>query len=174
MQRYTMDSWVQECPRCGFVSQKITDRTAVTSDFLKSEAYRTCEGLNFKSDLAALFYRHYMISLKTADAEKTYHAILHAAWACDDADDTENARRCRELALPQLERMIRSEPPNRKSLLVVKSDLLRRSGHFEELISEYKDVRFSDPLLDKILAFEIEKASQQDANCYTVSDVPTE
>ena len=194
MKRWTMDAWIQECPECGYVSGNISNHTEISPEFLKSEAYRSCDGLNFKSELAALFYRQYMIRMKSKFGGGAFDAVLHAAWCCDDADDPENARHCRELAIPLLTEDIESEKAyaddiiadqaqspdpdpwvkdsleKLNNLLIMKADLLRRAGQFDRMITEYENVRFSEPLLDKILAFEIEKAKQQDTNRYTVRD----
>ncbi len=194
MKRWTMDAWIQECPECGYVSGTVSNHTEISPEFLKSEAYRSCDGLNFKSNLAVLFYRQYMIRMKSSFGGGAFDAVLHAAWCCDDADDPENARRCRELALPLLEKNIEAqkeqiddiiafqaqnpEPDSwiadlrekLNDLLLMKADLLRRAGHFDQLITEYENVRFSEPLRDQILAFQIDKAKQQDTNCYTVVD----
>ena len=192
MKRWTMDTWVQECPECGYVSDIISDYTEITPEFLKSEAYLSCNGINFKSKLAVLFYRRYLIMQKHDYTEAQFDAALQAAWCCDDENDPENAIRCRELAIPLLTEMIASEKEylddmpsdlNQTSRILVrrteklnnyllmKADLLRRAGHFDRLIEEYENVRFSDPLLDRILAFEIEKARQEDTNRYSVRDV---
>ena len=59
---------------------------------------------------------------------------------------------------------------NKDNLLVLKSDLMRRAGQFDELIEQYADVSFDDDLLDKILAFQIGKAKEKDDRCYRVED----
>ena len=194
MQRWTMDAWIQECPECGYAANEISDRLEISPEFLKSEEYRSCDGLKFKSGLAVLFYRQYMIRMKSKFSGSAFDAVLHAAWCCDDADDPENARHCRELAIPLLTKDIESEKAylddiiayqaqsqdpdpwstniqeKLNNMLIMKADLLRRAGQFDRLITEYENVRFSEPLLEKILAFEIEKAKQQDTNRYTVRD----
>ena len=201
MQRWTMDTWIQECPECGYVSGKISDHTDISPEFLKSEAYRSCDGLDFKSELAVLFYRKYMICMKEGAGDSAFEPVLHAAWCCDDKNDTENALHCRKLSIPLLAERIKwkkeyfdvriryetSDPcPDPRiidkltqagreeidPLLLMKADLLRRAGCFEQLLTEYQNVRFSEPLLNRILAFEIEKANQKDTNRYTVRDVP--
>ena len=109
MKRYTMDTWIQECPECGYVSGEISDHMEISPEFLKSEAYRSCDGLDFKLDLAALFYKQYMIRMKSGFSSSAFDAVLHAAWCCDDADDRGNAMHCRELAIPLLTKKIESE-----------------------------------------------------------------
>lgn len=38
--------------------------------------------------------------MEDQNTEDAFFAVLHAAWACDDKNDTINAKRCRELAIP--------------------------------------------------------------------------
>ena len=170
MMRGTMRWWIQECPRCGYVAKSLDDKTNVTSKWLQSAEYRACNDIDFSSSLAKRFYRHYLISEKQRNVNDAFYAVLHAAWACDDTGDTENAVRCRTLALNELEKMIASGPSN-EDFLVLKADLLRRTGAFDALIEEYQNKAFSSDLLNRIIAFQIAKAKLGDTACYTVADV---
>lgn len=194
MKRDTMSYWYQECPKCGYISDNVSDPCKIEPEFLKSEEYLGCEGISFQSELAKKFYKEYLIKLKSHSDEKAFYAILHAAWACDDKKDFENSSLCRNKAIPLLTKLItdkrqviesiqkrvkffiskkkiEEQQADLDTLLVMKSDILRRSGNFEQLISEYRNVKFEQPLLDQILAFEIRKSEQQDTACYRVSDV---
>ncbi|MBR6744885.1 MAG: DUF2225 domain-containing protein [Clostridia bacterium] len=170
MMRGTMCWWIQECPHCGYVAKSLDDKTNVTAKWLQSAEYRACNDIDFSSPLAKRFYRHYLISEKQRNVNDAFYAALHAAWACDDTGDTENAVRCRTLALNELEKMIASGPSN-EDFLVLKADLLRRTGAFEALIEEYQNKAFSSDLLNRIIAFQIAKAKLGDTACYTVADV---
>lgn len=54
------------------------------------------------------------------------------------------------------------------NLLLIKADLLRRSGQFETLLSEYASRHFENEIMNKVLAFQLAKASEKDTACYTV------
>ena len=170
MRRSTMGVWVQVCPECGYVSANISDKHQVTKKWLQSEKYLTCDGIDFASDLAKAFYRYYMINLEEKNTEDAFFAILHCAWACDDKKDIENAKHCRKLAIPLADKLIATDFINRNNIMLLKSDLMRRAGQFDELIEQYASVSFDDDFLDKILAFQIEKAKEKDAGCYRVED----
>lgn len=170
MQRSTMGVWVQVCPECGYVSANISDKHHVTKKWLQSQQYLTCDGIDFASDLAKAFYRYYLINLEDKETEDAFFAILHCAWACDDAKDAENAKHCRVTALPLADKLIEVDFENRDNFLLMKSDLMRRAGQFDELIKLYASVSFDDDLMDKILAFQIKKAKEKDAGCYRVED----
>ena len=59
----------------------------------------------------------------------------------------------------------------------MRADILRRAGHFEEVIRGYSNVKFSGKtgnnyeVMNKVVKFEVEKAKERDVKCYTVSDV---
>lgn len=56
-------------------------------------------------------------------------------------------------------------------MLVMKSDLLRRTKHFNQLIEEYENLTLEDELLNKIIKFEVKKAHEKDNQCYTLEDL---
>ena len=170
MKRSTMHTWVQECPYCGYVAPKLSQNVELPEGFLDSEAYRSCEGKTFSSELAARFYRLYLIKKNTNEAEAAITSIVRAAWACDDADDHDNAIICRELASALVPQAIAENPEAEDTYRMINADLLRRSGHFQELKEEYQNFRFSDGFLQQLLAFELQKAEEQDTACYTVGD----
>lgn len=170
MRRSTMSFWVQKCPKCGYVSKRISKLTRVTEQWLCSEKYVKCNGISFESGLAEKFYQQYLISLEDQGTKDAFYALLHAAWSCDDEMDEENSKYCRELAIPLLEELIRKEGENKETLQLIKADLMRRSGHFDELLTEYTAARFSEDLLNQILDFQIQKAKEKDKACYRISD----
>ncbi len=171
MQRSTMYAWTQECPDCGYVSEDISEPNNVTKEWLHSEKYLTCDGISFESDLAKRFYRYYLKNMKNQNTEEAFYAVLHAAWACDDKNDTLNAKHCRELAIPLATTLIESARRNKDNMMLIRADLMRRAGQFEQLIDTYASVRFNEELLNRILKFEIEKAQSKDVSCYRVEDV---
>ena len=83
----------------------------------------------------------------------------------------ENAIHCRQCALAELEKIL-ADPNTPEDMHVVKTDLLRRTGQFGALISDYTGKQFSKDLLNRIVAFQIEKAHQNDMQCYRIQDVP--
>lgn len=172
MMRSTMDTWIQECPECGYVSRKVSDPSSVTRQLLQSESYLTCDGIEFISPLARSFYRFYLINLEDKNTEEAFYALLHAAWACDDRLDDENAVRCRNLAIPLSARLIDAGHWNRDRLMLIKADMMRRTRQFQALIDQYASVQFEDPRLNRILAFQIRKAKIGDARCFQLKKIP--
>ena len=171
MHRSTMPVWIQECPECGYISGEVSDKTSVTKEWLQSEKYLTCDGISFVSDLAKQFYKYYLINLEDQNTEDAFFAALHAAWACDDKKDRQNAKLCRELAIPLAAALIEEEDNNKDSIQLMRADLMRRAGQFEEMISIYASVHFTNDLFNQILDFEVEKAREKDTACYRIEDV---
>ena len=183
MQRSTMPLWVQECRNCGYVASEISDSCDVSPDFLKSEEYLTCEGRNFESDLAARFYKVHMIEMKRENIVGGFYAVLHASWSCDDVNDTENAKICREKAASLASEILAvksMDDSERASLTLMRADILRRAGHFREVISEYSAMKFKDDgrnnpdVMNAIVKFQVERARANDTKCYTVEDAVKE
>lgn len=50
MQRSTMNTWLDECPHCGYVAVNIENELDISPEILKSDEYLTCEGSDFKTD----------------------------------------------------------------------------------------------------------------------------
>ena len=170
MQRSTMNTWIHECPHCGYVASDLGDELKISKDFLKCNEYLTCDGHDFKGELSKRFYKKYLIAKQSDDTLGCFLALRNCAWKCDDFDD-ENAKDIRKLALPYLDALIEKDDEDKNTLLLIKSDFLRRSGEFEHVISEYENMTIGEELMDNIVQFQIQKAIEKDAGCYTVKDV---
>lgn len=163
MQRSTMNQWVHECPNCGYVTSDFNISAEITSDFLKSDSYKSCDDLNFKHSLAERFYRQHLIASDNADK---FYALLHCVWVCDDTGDEKNAEFIRTKCLEYMDQFELNDDN-----LIQRADLLRRSGQFERVIEEYSTKTFEEDIYNKLCSFEVEKAIQKDTSCYTVEDV---
>ena len=169
MMRSTMCLWVQECPNCGYVAEDLGAELPRIGELLASEEYKTCDGHGLKSPLARRFYKQYLIAVAAANRDEAYRAALHAAWACDDASDTEGAILCRKHALERLryKKMFGRVSENET---VVRADLLRRTGQFDALIAEYEGKKYKNETIAAVIAFELRLAEAGDTACYTVAD----
>lgn len=172
MKRSSMFAWLQECPHCGFVARDIEQtHVKVAPDFLKSDEYLTCEGHDFKSDLAKRFYGHYLISKANNIHDVAFYSLLHCAWVCDDNND-DFAVDIRKLALKSLDKVDAKNDDERDNLKLIKADLLRRSLQFDELTEEFKEVFFDDKIKNEVINFQLELALKKDSGCYSIEDIP--
>ena len=87
-------------------------------------------------------------------AENAFWAVLHSAWARDDASDIENAKKCREIALLLSKELIKEG--GNFTFEIIQLDLLRRTGHFEEVLES--NLSFNDEDLMSICQFQKELA----------------
>jgi len=170
MQRDTMSTWVFECPHCGYVSNRFDEEPTITKDFLNSEEYLTCDGIEFEGKLSKRFYRNYLIAKHDNDAKSCFYNLLYCAWDCDDKKDP-NASHIRKLAIPYITELIEKDDEVRNNYLAIKADILRRCGEFDHLIDEYCDIATDDETINKVIRFQIAKAKENDISCYTVEDV---
>ena len=171
MQRETMSLWLMECPECGYVEWMMRgDGASIPISYLKSDEYIGCEGHDFKKHLSEKFYRRYMIQRELNDIKKCFSNLLHCAWSCDDSED-ENADEIRKMALSYIDDIVPEDVEEERYYLMVKADLLRRTGQFDKLINEFSDVVIGEDDLDAGLRFQLEKAREKDTACYTFEDV---
>ena len=168
MKRDTMNTWVVECPHCGYVAKKLDEKPRVGEDFVKSEAYTTCDGNQFKSNLSKIFYRNYLISKSEDNLEEEFYNILHCIWTCDDSDDI-LAEDMRKMAVGLIEKLLEEKFDDK--LNIVKADLLRRSRQFDRVIEEYGNATQEDQRLKNIIRFQVGKSYLKDDGCYTIKDV---
>ena len=169
MKRSTMWLWVQKCPYCGYVHSMISSPLSVTKEFLSSEEYLSCEGIQFKRELADIFYKHYMVLMHCGRSYDAYSALLHAAWACDDANDKENASLLRSKMVDLFDTLPVSWKKNINWLAQL-ADVMRRCGKFDELIERFADFNSNDDIVNQVVAFQIELAQNKDTGVYRVSD----
>ena len=78
----------------------------------------------------------------------------------------EDARACRKEALRILENVHAETDADKERLLLIKADLLRRAGMFDELAAEYGESRTGSPDIDNVIAFQLQKAKEKDTDCY--------
>lgn len=169
--RSTMVYWLEKCPSCGYVSYSIDQETTITKEWLLRPEYICCEGRSFKSNLSADFYKVFLIAQELDDVETAFNALMNAAWACDDQRDTENAVFCRKTLLPYLEKHANENPQASETLAVIKADVLRRAGLFDQIIAEYSDLTLSEKMMNAIIVFQVDRAKEKDTSCYTLIDV---
>ena len=173
MQRSTMNTWLDECPHCGYVAGNIEHELNISPEILKTDEYLTCEGKDFKNNLSKRFYRSYLISKARNDYVSAFYMLLYCAWKCDDSQDG-LAVEIRKQAVALFEKIDASNDDEKNRLQLIRADLLRRSLQFERLIEEYDDFKIEDEIMYSVIRFQLERAAKKDGACYTVEDVVEE
>lgn len=136
MKRSTLHAWVHECDECGYVAADLGDATEARQTAPLWHAYLS--ELN-RADRPRVANRFVCRSL--FDEAAGAHAAagwrrLHAAWACDDAEQAHEARLQRLAALGCFERARAAGQRVLQSVIggdeVVLADLARRAGEFAQ------------------------------------------
>lgn len=169
MRRSTMWLWIQRCPCCDYVNYDIESESSANEEFLKSYEYSSNDGLEFKSELADRFYKHYKIMMLDRKYMDAYTALLRCAWSCDDRRDINNAKHIRKMAINMFEKLPRLKKVN-ENIIAQYVDILRRSSDFERVISEFTDRKFNNETIQAVVNFQLELAKNKDAGVYTVRD----
>jgi hypothetical protein len=142
--RSTMAAWVQQCPQCGLCALDLDEPPRGAAAVVETKEY--LDVLRGPSPMPVLARQFRAVSLLAERAGMLVAAAnnaLHAAWACDDANEIEAACECRMRAITffvQVASDVRhaaAEPatspakhPELWNLQLV--DLLRRTRRFDE------------------------------------------
>lgn len=176
MLRSTMPLWVEECPFCGYVSRNVSELPDEMAEikqmkaFVSTESYQNAEGNVFANGLAAKFYKKYMLCKEFGNKEGACFALLSASWACDDVNDKEKSKMCREMALEIL-KTLKIRGKKKDDFKLQRIDMMRRVGRFDEVIRQYSGKIYFDKQFKRIVKFQIEKSKLKDDGCYTIEDV---
>lgn len=174
MMRSTMNMWVSECPECGYCRANLEEKTAVTREYAASKEYRSVFPEIAADALAVRFLRE----IKGCEKDGAFAEIpllyLCAAWDCDDLGNAAGAVKCRRAALETLEKYREKIEENidADTLACLKTDVLRRVGDFSavQFFAEEHMKKTQEEVIQKILAFQIEKCRVKNSACFTVSD----
>jgi len=139
MRRSTMPYWVHECAECGFVSPELEKSVATDAKRVATAEYRRELERGDRARLANRFVCRALLEEAAGDFASAAWRRLHAAWACDDEEQAEEARLQRLAALALFERGRAGSVPAMKSMAggdeVLLADLARRAGQFEQAIA---------------------------------------
>ena len=175
MQRYTMGTWVQRCPGCGYCAVNAGVFEESMRPVLAGEPYATQLRDPRLPKLAASFICSGFLREAVGDRKAAGLAYLHAAWCLDDANATELARTWRAtaathfLALLADNRQFDGEAGAAEAIAI---DCLRRAGRAAdalELLGRAKG-RKGEPIFDQIFAFQKKLIERGDVAGHTVGE----
>lgn len=165
MARSTLGMEITCCPNCHYVASDISAPVSETiRDFVLSDAeFQT--GYRFRS------VRAYRNLARIAVLEERYHdafwAYLKAAWV-EERRYTSKPSPNRQEALEFFLLHETELKFDNDTHLCMKTDLLRRTGHFKEVIELVQSAAPSERQTDIILHFQKHLAESEDTGCYTV------
>lgn len=167
--RSSMEFWVMECPECGYCNGTLeapldTDRT-----YLESEEYKTLGGLETENPLVSRFVKKALVNLKNRNYAEAMQSYLYGAWVCDDENDTETAKECRMEALSIMENSKLLDDDN---FVLLRADLLRRTGQFDKVVSDYGERFFNVSLMLLASQYQVKLAKNGDTSAHKMSEIP--
>ena len=138
MKRHTMDEWLQECPKCGYVSVFIGEIKEGVREIVEGEEYSALHKGPLSGTLANRFLKASLISECLGNRKGAGTYALYAAWAADDVGDRATARTARLKAAEHFmgvaSRLEKRDPTSTRAITLKTQtvDILRRSGRWEE------------------------------------------
>lgn len=169
--RSSMEYWTMECPRCGYCNDFLNKPADFDHSYLKSEEYTGLGGIETDNVIAARLIKRALVNAKNHILAEAVQSYLYAAWCFDDDGDTENSRNCRMAAVHLIDENGAIFKDN-ENFIILKADLLRRSGEFERVIREYEGRKFSKIIFTVIAEFQVKLAKNEDSGVYKSSDIP--
>ena len=182
--RSSMVYWVEEYPDCGYVASDVSRAVPFlryVRSLIQSDDYLNCGDIPFGTDLARRFFRQFYLLFEEGRLYAAFHAIHAAAWCCDDADEKDNAHKCRLLALEVLPALLRPAEPEeeedkdekveREALHLVQVDLLRSTGQFEAAVQCLSGTQFqTERTFASIAKFQAALALCGDRACHSIEE----
>lgn len=161
--------WVMECPECRYCNGTLETPFETDKSYLDSEEYTTLGGIETENILASKFIRKALVCLKNRDYVEAVKSYLYSAWAFDDEENDEYASECRREAISIMEncRLLDDD-----SMMLLRADLLRRTGQFEKVISEYGEREFAEPFILIASQYQVRLSKEGDASAHNMNDIP--
>ncbi|PIT05688.1 hypothetical protein TSA1_36890 [Bradyrhizobium nitroreducens] len=166
MHRWTIGSWLQECPYCGYVAPDIDKGDAKARKFLDSDEFRVASLDPSPDPVTRRFLVRAAQRAYQGERRLAFLSTLSAAWVADDANQPTEAASLRLRAARHLEGPRITSIDTRLLLL----DVLRRASSWEaaealtvELTAEELGYPFAE-----IVAFHRDKIAARDDGRYTI------
>ena len=168
--RHTMNLWLQQCPTCRYVNDRLDHRLGDAAAIVYSPEYRAIAQLDQEPELVQRFKRH---ALLLADQPLlSARALLHAAWVCDDHWQPELACACRDECADLMigvDYTALGEAGLRSQLVLV--DVLRRARRVDEAsdwIERLLEQAGLPESMSKVLHYERRLLQAGDVGCHEV------
>jgi len=167
MARATVESWLQECPYCGYVAPDIEEGGAGARGFIATAEFRAASRDPLPDPAVRRFLVRAAQDARAGDRKAAFLNTLAAAWVADDGTQPADAAALRLKVAAHLAGA-RITSIDTKLLLL---DVLRRASNWEAaaaLTAELTVDGLEYPFAD-IVAFHGEKIAARDNARYTIS-----
>lgn len=176
MRRSTIFAWVQRCPECGYCASDVRKAPSQAADVVHSTEYERQLSDSTCPKLANDFLCKALIDDRSGDCAAAAWALIHAAWACDDAMKPEPARMCRSKAVDMIEKALGGGQKIAKqdgADTAIQVDLLRRAGRLADArqLILTKRPSITNDIFSKILDFQDDLLTSGDETCHSIAEV---
>lgn len=166
--RSTLGLELQICRSCHYVSYDMSEPVSEdVKQFVLSDEYRSRVTRDYIHDYINLSD----IFLCDKNYLWAFLALLKAAWVADDIPDEIRAAEMRKKALYFFDNILEHTgimENNADVLTLIKADLYRRTGNFDQVMDLCSNYYTEDLLIADSLEYEMELAAKGDTGCHTV------
>lgn len=172
MFRGTMETWIQECPHCGYVEKDINKKSRIKKEILE-RLYEQAIITEEMSNLAYCFEKYALYLEYKKDYSGCIQNHLSAAWVCDDEGDEIAGVIFRSLCLEATNRLLQKflSRKKRRKYLLIKADLLRRLKNKKELREMNADDNCLDFASREILLYQKELVEKDDFDAHSQDEL---
>jgi hypothetical protein len=183
MERSTMSAWVQSCSKCGYSSNNIAKANETVKSVISTEEYKALLNDKTLPPLAKKFLCNAIIQEETHNLDSSMYNFLYAAWDCDDNENINNSMKLDNKAIESKNKAIECRnralkligtffvPQRHKPTIeLIKLDLLRRTGRFEEAIEYSKTLNIEDNLV-AVAKFQVKLCKKKDTQAHNVREI---
>lgn len=168
MKYLCFDNYLSECQNCGYVSPSISKKRKNGAKTMRSQRYINCDGIETENRIIRKYIRNAILTEAESDSILSHmDAWLYVAWACDDAGETELAKKIRKKVLNVLRKY--SDIIVSERYLLTIADIYRRSGQFRNVIELFSDCKVANEALQRAIDFEVKLAREGDDTRYKLS-----
>ena len=166
-----LHSGLHYCTNCGYVFAENDEVPPNAKDTIKTEAYKTCDGIDFDDEITAeKYYKYALIQLENDNFYSAFYAFLFGAWVCDDHDNKELSVMFRKKALDVFDDILWEKTEISEGFYLVRADILRRIGDFSTVINDYSKFDSINKDREMIARIQVVLAQKQDDSCHYFPD----
>jgi hypothetical protein len=175
MRRSTIFAWVRRCPDCSNCASNLAKDWPTAKATIASDEYKRQLNDPAYPELANSFLCQAIIGRESKDFVAATWALIHAAWACDDASHTPQAIVCRQRAADMLvtaEKNGQQIAQQEGAATAVLADLLRRSGQIERAreVIQTRRAGITEAIIGCILDFQSMLLDKNDVSCHQIEE----
>jgi hypothetical protein len=175
MMRSTINYWVQRCPSCCYCAPDLSECNPGTKGIVESQEYQDILNNDAIPEIAASFLALSYEKQQSQQYSVSVWRAIHAAWICDDKDNSEASKECRIKAISLIEKAeshsqtIANQTGASEAITI---DLMRRTGMLQKALELVENTKAKDieDVIRKVITFEETLIRNKDNRRHTVSE----